>query len=140
MDQSKKRTTLDGQLGRMMRNMAMQQRLVPLHAAEWTATADIYETDTDLIVVMDVSGVEPAELSVVAEETKVRVSGERSYSLPERIASIHQLEIERGCFERSVSLPLPVDVARTTSVCKNGFLVITLPLKPQRGKVQIKVT
>ncbi len=140
MDQSKKRNPLDGQLGRMMRNMAMQQRLVPLHSGEWTATADIYETDTDLIVVMDVSGVEPADLSVVAEEMKVRVSGERNYSLPEKISSVHQLEIERGYFERAVTLPLPIDISRTTSVYKNGILVITLPLKPHRGKVQIKVT
>lgn len=122
----------------MLRNMAMQ-RPVPLHSGEWTATTDIYETGSDLIVVMDVSGAEPSELSVVAEEMKVRVSGERVYPLPENISCIHQLEIERGYFERTVSLPRAVDVSKTSSAYKNGILVITLPIRKHKGKVQIKV-
>lgn len=139
MDQPKKKPNPDGQLGRLLRNMAMQ-RPVPLHSGEWIATADIYETGSDIVVVMDVSGAEPAGLTVVAEEMKVRVSGERLYPLPENISCIHQLEIERGYFERIVSLPRMVDVSKTTSAYKNGMLIITLPIRKHKGKVQIKVT
>jgi HSP20 family molecular chaperone IbpA len=89
---------------------------------------------------MDVSGAEPSELSVVAEEMKVRVSGERVYPLPEKICCIHQLEIERGYFERIVSLPRAVDVSKTSSAYKNGMLVITLPIWKHKGKARIKVT
>ena len=119
--------------------MAMPRMTAGMCANGWCPAIDLYETDTSLILYMELSGVAPSSLSVLAEDTSITVSGERRCPAPEKIDSIHQLEIERGSFERVVSLPRPVDVASATSECRDGILVITLPLQRNRGKVRIVV-
>jgi HSP20 family protein len=109
------------------------------HAGNWFPAADVYETASAIIVCMDISGMEPESLAVMVEESRVTVSGRRGYEPQDRVSNIHQLEIERGFFERSISLPKMVDVSRVVSESRNGFLRITLPLRRSRGKIRITV-
>lgn len=139
MDPFKRLTLMDGQLGRLMRNLSLQ-RLHPLQNNNWPAAADVYESDEAIIVVMDVSGVDPDNISVVAEGSSVTVSGERRLPVTDKINRIHQLEIERGFFERTLSLPRLIDTSATTSTYKNGFLVIKMPKLTKKGKVRIEIS
>ena len=109
------------------------------HAGSWFPAADVYETSSAIIVHMDISGMDPRTLSVIADGTQLTVSGERGYESQDMVSCIHQLEIERGFFERSISLPKSVDVAKAVSESRNGFLRITLPLRHNKGKVKITV-
>ncbi|MGV1099053.1 Hsp20/alpha crystallin family protein [Thiovibrio sp. JS02] len=140
MDQFTKRSLLAGQVGRNLRSMSMQGLLPILNAGGWFPAVDVYEIKAELIVYMDVSGADPRKLSVVAEEQLLTVTGERQYPVPNQISCIHQLEIERGFFERAVPLPKPIDVSKATSQYSNGFLIITLPLQRRKGKVSIKIS
>ena len=106
----------------------------------WSAATDIYESENEVIIFMDVSGIDPENLSVIANETSVTVSGERQLPVTEKISRIHQLEIERGYFERTISLPKSVNPSATSSTYKNGFLIIKMPIVKTKGKVHIKVT
>jgi len=139
MDQFRKRSPLEGQLGRMMRNMSLN-RMVPMPTDLMPSAVDVYETEGEIVVYMDVSGIDPATLEVVAQESSVMVSGERKYPEIDNICCIHQIEIERGIFKRTLSLPKPVDINATSSTCKNGFLIINLPKLKNKGKIQITVT
>jgi len=105
----------------------------------WFPAADIYETPSALIVCVDVSGMDPQSLTVVAEEARLSISGERGFRPQEMVSGIHRLEIESGFFERTISLPRSVDASRAVSECKNGFLLITLPLRRTAGKILISV-
>lgn len=138
MDHLKKRALLEGQLGRMMRNMSFPG-MMTLSSGGWSGAMDVYETDDALILCMDVAGVDPARLSIVAEEQKITIIGERGYPVPAGVRYVHRLEIEQGYFEKSVTLPRPIDVSSTTSIHQHGFLVITMPKLKTRGKVQITV-
>ncbi len=138
MVQRKKQIPIEWQFGRMMRNMASMQ-MQPFGTETWLAATDIYETERDIVVCMDFSGVDPETLSVTAGEMNVKVCGERKFPIFDKISCIHQLEIDRGFLERTVSLPKPVDVSATTSVYKNGLLIISLPKQKNKGKVQIEV-
>ena len=109
------------------------------HAGNWFPAADVYETASAIIVCMDISGMEPESLAVMVEELRVTVSGRRGYEPQDRVSNIHQLEIERGFFERSIALPKMVDVSRVVSESRNGFLLITLPLRRSIGKIKITV-
>lgn len=109
------------------------------HAGHWFPAADVYETASALIVCIDVSGMEPDTLAVTVEESRVTVSGRRGYEPQDRVANIHQLEIERGVFERTIHLPKNVDVSGAVSESRNGFLQITLPLRRHKGKIKIAV-
>lgn len=109
------------------------------HAGGWFSAADVYETASAIIVCIDISGMEPETISVTAEESRVTVSGRRGYEPQDMVSRIHQLEIERGFFERSIPLPKNIDVSEAVSETKNGFLVITLPLRRNAGKIKITV-
>ena len=109
------------------------------HAGHWFPAADVYETASAIIVCIDISGMEPETLAVMVEESLVTVSGRRGYEPRDEVSNIHQLEIERGFFERTIHLPKNVDVSGAVSESKNGFLQITLPLRRQKGKIKIAV-
>lgn len=109
------------------------------HAGNWFPAADVYETASAIIVCIDISGMEPETLAVMVEESLVTVSGRRGYEPQERVSNIHQLEIERGFYERAIPLPKSVDISGAVSESKNGFLQITLPLRRSMGKIKITV-
>ena len=139
MDRSKRKFVLTQSVGVRPGGMLLPQMFPTFHSGGWFPAADVYETDSAIVVFMDISGIEPQTLSVMAEESRLTVSGVRGYEPQEMVSRIHQLEIEHGFFERSIALPRPVDVAKVVSESRNGFLQITLPLRRRTGKIKITV-
>lgn len=144
MDQSRKRGSkefaeMEKQMGRMLRNMSMT-RMTPFQiGSDWVPSADVYETETEVVICLEISGIEPDALSVVAEQRSVTVAGDRRFPPIDNASCIHQLEIEHGRFERTITLPVAVDVAGTSSVYKNGYLLIRLPKLGPKGKITVQV-
>lgn len=144
MDPSRKRVSnqfaeMEKQMGRMLRNMSLG-RMSPIpDGNDWVPAADVYETEAEVVICLEISGVEPEDISVVAEQRSVTVTGHRRFPPVENASCVHQLEIENGRFERTISLPVPVDVAGTSSVYKNGYLLIRLPKLGHKGKITVQV-
>jgi HSP20 family protein len=143
MDQSPKRISkqlaeMEKQMGRMLRNMSLT-RMSPFSGGDWVPAADIYETENEIVVCMDISGVDPGHISVVAEQRNVTIAGDRRFPPVENASCIHQLEIEHGQFKRIIPLPVSVDTDSTYSVYKKGFLMIHLPKLAQSGKITVQV-
>jgi HSP20 family protein len=130
---------MERQIGRIMRNMSFL-RVPPLEKERWFPAADVYESDKELIVCVDVSGVDPQKISVIAEQSTLTISGDRRVAFQEDIKNIHQLEIERGFFKRMISLPTHIDVSATSSFCKDGFLIVRLPKQERKGKIEVKIS
>jgi len=81
----------------------------------------------DLTVVVELPGVDPASVRVVAGGRGLLIAGERPRPKVEgRI--YEQMEIEYGPFERQVRLHVDVDPERATASYEKGILTITLPL------------
>ncbi len=139
MDHSRKKHFFGTTLNGFSQSMTLRGVGFMFHAGNWFPAADVYETASAIIVCIDISGMEPESLAVMVEESQVTVSGRRGYEPQDQVANIHQLEIERGFFERSISLPKMVDVSRVVSESRNGFLLITLPLRRSTGKIRITV-
>ncbi len=144
MDEFKKRFSqnfahMERQMGRMMRNMSFPH-MYPFQAGtNWYPAADVYETDESILVYVDVAGIDRDKMTVTAEQTSVIIAGERLISSDEKICRIHQLEIEHGFFERTLPLPVPVDVNATTSSCENGFLIISMPKQKLKGQTKVDI-
>ena len=122
---------------RMMRSLAAT-KMRSSSFSLWDPPVDLYESDTELTVFMDVAGIHSNKLRIVAEPKVLKISGERRCEI-KGITCVHQLEIEYGRFERLIELPKAVDVSKTTSESKNGFLVVKMPLLKFQGKVEINV-
>jgi HSP20 family protein len=94
-----------------------------------------------LTVVVELPGVDPASVQVVAGERLLVVAGERRRPHVEG-RTYQQMEIEHGAFQRQVRLAEDVDPGRASARYELGVLTITLPVverKPPSGRVTIVV-
>jgi HSP20 family protein len=106
---------------------------------DWYPAADLYETESEVVVVLEVAGVEADSLEITLEDTVLRVYGRR-IDLPPRKAcvALHQMEIEYGPFERLLTLPGNLDGDAAQAHLDNGLLEIRLPKKRgPSGRVEI---
>jgi len=129
---------LERKLGRMMRTMSFP-RMTSSYFSTWQPGVDIYESDDEIIVYMEVPGVAVEEIKVIAESKKLIISGDRKCPISS-INSVHQLEIDYGPFRRVIDLPVAVDVSATTSSSKDGFLIVKMPLLKAVGRVDIQLS
>ncbi len=116
--------------GRILRSMSIA-RMIPADDEGWQPAVDLYEAEDMFLLYAEMAGVESETLQVVVDSQTVHLHGKRL--LPEHpvIACIHQLEIELGPFQRSISLPAAVDIEKVESSYTNGVLLVSLP---KRGK------
>jgi HSP20 family protein len=103
---------------------------------------DCFHTDDPhlLTVVVELPGVEPESLQVVAAERLLVVAGERARpQLPGRV--YQQMEIEYGPFQRNVRLAENVDPNGARASFRNGLLTVELPVveRPPSGRFRIVV-
>jgi HSP20 family protein len=90
------------------------------------------EAPPALHVVLELPGVDPASLNVVAADRVLVVAGERRR--PSISGRYRQLEIEYGPFQRRIPLEEPVDTAAASARYENGVLTVVLPIAPSRPK------
>ena len=131
---------MEKQMGRMFRNMSFPQMSSCQTKAEWLPAANVFETEKEMVIFMEASGIDPDMINITVDSRKVTISGLRKIPSPDnKCTHIHQLEIEQCSFNRSFSLVVPIDIESTTSVYRNGLLEIKLPKLKSAGKIKIKV-
>ena len=104
---------------------------------------DVYRTESppSLTVVVELPGIDPSQVKVVASPQALLIAGERQR--PKDDGQYQQLEIEYGPFQRSVRLAEDVDPEQATATYERGFLTIKLPIAPQPAppeRISIVVT
>jgi HSP20 family protein len=104
---------------------------------------DCFHTDEPhaLTVVVELPGVDPASVRLVAGERVLVVAGERKRpSVPGRV--YQQMEIEYGPFQRQVRLAEDVDPEHAHARFEHGVLTVELPVvdkAPPAGRYRITV-
>lgn len=104
---------------------------------------DCFHTDDPhvLTVVVELPGVDPASVHVVADERSLVIAGERHRPhMPSRV--YQQMEIDTGPFRRQIRLAEDVDAERARATYEHGILTIELPVveRPASGgRVSIEV-
>jgi HSP20 family protein len=103
---------------------------------------DCFHTDDPhaLTVVVELPGVDPASVQIVAGERVLVISGERKR--PKVQGRVYQqMEIESGAFQRQVRLLEDVDPERAHASFENGVLTIELPVveQPAAGRIVIRL-
>jgi HSP20 family protein len=89
--------------------------------------ADIYETDSEVVVLVELAGISGAEVEIEIEGRLLRLHGERK-PLPGRPSkSYSQIEIAHGPFRRELVLPAEVDAEDAVANYKDGVLEVVLP-------------
>lgn len=91
----------------------------------WRPPTDLYETDKEYLVRVEIAGMQDAELNIAIEGRELAIYGLRQP--PSEQAAYHQLEVRFGEFLSAVELPGEVDVDTVKADYKDGFLRVTLP-------------
>src|SRR5690242_12696639 len=104
---------------------------------------DCYRTDDPptIHVVVELPGIDPSSVEVVASGQTLVVSGTRERPAVAG-AKVIGMEIEYGPFQRRLELGEEVDPGGSTATYDRGMLKVTLPLAvrtPVEGTVPIKV-
>lgn len=91
---------------------------------------DCYRTDypPSLHLTIELPGVDPAGVRIVASGTALVVSGVRARPQPAG-ARYRQVEIEYGPFERRIELAEDVDAEAATATYEAGMLRLEVPLQ-----------
>lgn len=92
-------------------------------------SADMYETDKDVIATMNIPGVDEKDIHIRVDANHLHVSGERKEKKEVEGKNYYHKEIRRGHFERTMSLPCAVDASKMVTKMSDGVLTITLPKK-----------
>ncbi|MEW5773652.1 MAG: Hsp20/alpha crystallin family protein [Thermodesulfobacteriota bacterium] len=94
------------------------------------------ETDSALVVVAEVPGYGPEDLSVSLHEDVLTLRGERREDMENGEAGTMTRTLS---FSQSLRLPCPVDPDGVEAVFKDGRLSITMPKCPPRGPRSVSV-
>ena len=95
------------------------------HSSVWSPPTDVYETEENYVIKIEVAGMRDEDFEVAIEDNVLRISGYRA-DLNERRA-YHQMEIRFGRFEIAIGIPMPVDIDKATAEYQAGFLMILIP-------------
>jgi HSP20 family protein len=103
---------------------------------------DVLHRDTPptLTVLVELPGIAPEEVKLIAAPRALVIAGERPR--PSEEGHYEQLEIEYGPFQRKIALAQDVDPDRATATYERGILRIELPIAREptpRASVSIPV-
>ena len=126
--------------GRLVQGVSGKMPSVPESAGETSGPAmDIYENNRDVVVEIEVPGLNRDHLQVRIDGGRLSVEG---YKESERdAANVNFLCLERqvGAFRRIVQLPKSVDTSAVHASLVEGILRITLPRVSERRGVAVEV-
>ena len=100
---------------------------------------EVAESDGDVIVKMEVPGVEKDKIHLTVADERLTVRGESRKETEEKRKNYYRQEIYYGAFQRSVPLPVEVDAGKASAELKDGMLKVTLPKSKQPKAHEIKV-
>jgi HSP20 family protein len=110
-----------------------EESTIPARA--FVPATDIYETDQALTVVMEMPGVEKANLDIHVENDVLNVVGHIDFSKYEKLQPVYT-EYNIGHYRRTFSLsPNIVDQEKIKAEMNDGVLTLTLP-KAERAKAR----
>jgi HSP20 family protein len=98
----------------------------------WQPCCDMVETDKEIIVEVELPGLEREDVQVEVQGEFLRITGERRATVEHRGRHYHRTERQYGRFERQLRLPLTVDREAIQASFRSGILTITLPKKAQK--------
>ncbi|MGD8427474.1 MAG: Hsp20/alpha crystallin family protein [Balneolaceae bacterium] len=100
---------------------------------------DISETDTQFLISAELPGMKKDDIDISLENSRLSISGERSFENEEEGKKFHRVETKYGSFNRSFQLPDNVDETSIQAKYEDGLLNITIDKSEEKVKKQIEI-
>ena len=121
------------------RELEKKKEEATVPARVFVPTADIYETEDALTVVMEMPGVDKGNVDIIVHEGTLKVDGRLDFSKYEGLQPVYT-EYNIGNYARSFSLSSKIDQNKIGAEMKDGVLSLVLP-KVEEAKprtIQVK--
>jgi HSP20 family protein len=107
----------------------------------WLPAVDMQETKDDVVLSFDIPGVTEKDVQVTIMGDLLTVRGERKFEREQSENSYHRVERLYGRFERTVQLPMMVQMDKVKASYRDGVLEVRLPkaeeVKPREIKIDL---
>ena len=101
---------------------------------------NLYDDGESFVVRAEIPGIDKNDLEIHATSDSLSIKGQRKRESTTENMSFHRKERDYGNFDRSVSLPLPIDPEKIVASYKLGVLEVVLPkaeeMKPRKVAVE----
>jgi HSP20 family protein len=127
-DWSKVVINMQRQVGWLMDDVVSRKPpMVRFSPRTWEPAIDVYETGSDVVVLVELAGAKEDEIEVTVHGQALIVRGERRDIKQGIKRTYSQMEVLWGPFERDIALPAAVDVNQIKAFYERGFLEVILP-------------
>jgi HSP20 family protein len=124
---------LQGELNRLFEEYWDPERGTPgkeptdLAPEAWSPAVDLDESPHELVLRIDLPGVDPSSVDLSLTGTVLTLKGERPETPTAEGASSRLRERPAGAFLRRINLPDDVAFEGVQAECKHGVLIVRLP-------------
>lgn len=105
-----------------------------------TPAADVYETDGEIVVELEVPGFDEKQLGVEISDHTLAVTGERTESTEKKDKALQMRERLERRFERRFELPLAADSEHVKAVYAKGVLTVRVPKATSSSPRKVAIT
>jgi HSP20 family protein len=105
----------------------------------WVPALDVHQDRDNVVVRAELPGMKKEDIDVSLHDGTLTISGERKHEEKGKEADSYRSERFFGRFQRSISLPVSVDVGKVAANYKDGILTVTLPKTEEAKPKQIAV-
>jgi len=101
---------------------------LPLESGSaWLPPLDVYETDNEFIVKLEIPGVKKQDIQIGFSENVLTISGTRCDETLGIEIKYVQMEIAYGEFQRRIAFHTPIDQNAIKAQYSDGFLKVVVP-------------
>ena len=105
----------------------------------WLPSVDVSETKNDVVVKVELPGMNPKDLDISLSDGSIVIKGEKKQEKEQKEENYHMVERSYGAFSRSVRLLQEMQGDKIVAKCKDGVLKITLPKSEKAKAKEIKI-
>jgi len=87
---------------------------------------NMFRKEDDFVAIIELAGIDKADLDIQAKDNTVRLSGKKAASYPEGV-SAHRRERVFGTFDRTITVPVRIDADKIKAEYRDGILALFIP-------------
>jgi HSP20 family protein len=122
---------------RSMLGVPAQAGAVP--AAAWAPDLDMKETENEVVLSVDLPGMEEKDVEIALRDDVLTIRGERKAEKTEKNENWQVVERSYGSFYRAVTLPFEPDAGKAQANFEKGVLTIRIPKSAEAKTTERKI-
>jgi HSP20 family protein len=139
MDPSRDLVDIQAQMNRLFDNFLGQPTSPPVMERVWAPAVDMYETKNEVVISAELPGLDEKDIHLSITGDLLTIQGERRWNDNVKDASHYRRERWFGKFERTLSLPMPVETSQVKATYRDGVLTVKLPKAEEIKPKEIKI-